>query len=376
MKPTNPFITKGYIAKEYFCDREQETRLLLDAIKNGRDLVLYGRRKQGKSALIKHVFAQLDKKYITIWIDLLPTESFSDLLNQTASALLRAFEEDTSIGKKLWSGIKKLRPTINYDEFSGQPNITFDINDEKIQLSTFSDIIGLISSITKNVVIAFDEFQQINNYKEENTEAYLRTLLQSISNLSVIFSGSDQHMLLQMFDNVDRPFYNFGQYLKLDHIDAKVYSVFIQNHFSNGKKKIDEDIIDELLKWSDYRTYNVQLTFNRLYSVSNRTVTTQNVKEVKTALLKEREDVNYMLRRIISKGQWQVIEAFAKEGKIYEPYGKEFMQKYGFSNSSTIRRAVKSCTEKGLIYKGVEEGKEYFEIDDVLLSRWIQVTML
>ncbi len=376
MKPSNPFVTKGYHSAEYFCDRKDETKILLDAIKNNRDVVLYGRRKQGKSALIKHVFTQLDNKYITIWVDLLPTESFNDLLNQTASALLRAFEEDTSFGKKIWSGIKKLRPTINYDELSGQPNITFDLNNEKIQLSTFSDILGLISSISKNVVIAFDEFQQIINYPEESTEAYLRTLIQSITNLNVIFSGSDQHLLLQMFDNINRPFYNFGQFVKLTHINPEVYADFIFKHFQANKKKIEKDEIYDLLHWCNYRTYNVQLVCNRLYSFSSKKISNEDIIAVKTTMLKEREDVNYMLRRIISKGQWNVIEAFAKEGKIYEPYGREFMEKYGFTNSSTIRRAVKSCIEKGLIYQGMSEGRDYFEIDDILLTRWIQVTMI
>ena len=302
----------------------------------------------------------MGKKHIAIWIDLLPTESFHDLLNQTASALLRAFEEDSNMGKKIWSSIKKLRPTINYDEFSGQPNITFDINNEQTQLNTFSDIIGLVSSVSKKVVIAFDEFQQINNYPESNTEAYLRTLLQSIPNLCVIFSGSDQHMLLQMFDNIDRPFYNFGQYIKLEQIDPLIYSDFIQYHFKQNKKTVKLKYVEDLLEWCQFRTYNVQLAFNRLYSITKKNVDNNHVKEVKSALLKEREDINYMLRKIISRGQWKVIKAFAKEGKIYEPYGKEFMKKYGFSNSSTIRRAVQSCTEKGLIIPRCRKRKRIF----------------
>jgi hypothetical protein len=28
----NPFITTGYLGKDYFCDREEETRLLMENI--------------------------------------------------------------------------------------------------------------------------------------------------------------------------------------------------------------------------------------------------------------------------------------------------------------------------------------------------------
>ena len=83
MKLENPFITKGYVGPEYFCDREEETSALLEAVKNNRDVVIYGKRKMGKTALIQHVFHKLGKGVITVWVDLLPSESFEDLLRQT-----------------------------------------------------------------------------------------------------------------------------------------------------------------------------------------------------------------------------------------------------------------------------------------------------
>lgn len=35
----NPFLIRGYLDKEHFCDREAETRKLLRLLRNGNDVV-------------------------------------------------------------------------------------------------------------------------------------------------------------------------------------------------------------------------------------------------------------------------------------------------------------------------------------------------
>ena len=372
-KIENPFLTKGYLRPEYFCDREEETAAILSAIANGRDLVLYGKRKMGKSALIKHVFHQLDSKTITTWVDLLPTTNFGDFLTHTANAVLSAYEEDDPLYKKIWDGMKKLRPTVTYDEITGSPNVSFDINDTTTRINTFSALIHLLTSSSKKVVLALDEFQQIQQYPEKNIAEHLRTLLQSLPNVTVIFSGSDQHMLLDMFNNIDAPFYQFGQYLKLGPIDSDKYVDFIEAHFTKNKKKIDRGDIYNIIEWCNHRTMNIQILANRLYSLNRKKLSQEDLRSMKETILTEKEDIYYTLKRVVSKGQWKVIAAFAREGKVYEPYGKTFMQKYGFSNSSTIRRVVQFCLERGLLYQSLDGEESYFELDDVFLRRWVEL---
>ena len=373
MKLENPFITKGYVSPKYFCDREEETKSLLEAIGNNRDVVIYGKRKMGKTALIQHVFHKLGKKAITAWVDLLPSESFEDLLTLTANAVLTAYTEEDHLGKKLWTGIKKLRPTVTYDELSGTPNVSFDISNEQTKIDTFSELILLLSKSSKKVVLAFDEFQQISNYPQKNIEEYLRTLLQTLPNVIVFFSGSDQHMLLSMFSSIDRPFYNFGQYLKLGPIDSEKYVNFIQQHFLDNGKSIEKADLYNLVEWCNNRTMNIQIVANRLYSGKKKKITTDIIQRKKELILKEKEDIYYTMRRILSKGQWAVIKAFAEEGKVYEPYGKKFMKKFRFTNASTIRRVVNFCLDKGLLYQSNDGSESYFELDDIFLRRWLEL---
>ena len=370
----NPFLTKGYLGPEYFCDRKEEADKILSAIKNGRDLVIYGRRRVGKSALITHVYNILGNKSLNVWVDLLPTNNMNDLVSYTASAILRSINRDTSIGKKVWEGIKSLRPAMTFDELSGQPTVSFDITKEELRIKTFGELIQVLKNTKKKIVLAFDEFQQIQNYEEKNVESQLRTMLQTLPNISFIFSGSDQHMLMQMFENKDRPFYSFGQYMKLDRIPPLLYLEFIQNHFKKAKKRISDEDIMEIIEWCNYRTFNIQMVMNRLYSLDEKKLGDAEVRMVKETILKEKGEIYYTIRRLVTSGQWEVIEAFAKEGEIEAPYGKYFMKKHGFTNSSIIRRAVQTCLKNNIFYNVYDQERSYYEIDDVFLRRWIMMT--
>ena len=78
----NPFVVSGHIADEYFCDRKEESEQLKRFLSNQQNVVLSAARRMGKTALVDHVFAMPDiaGNYITISIDILDTNNFSDFV--------------------------------------------------------------------------------------------------------------------------------------------------------------------------------------------------------------------------------------------------------------------------------------------------------
>ena len=64
MKLQNPFLTAGYAGPDYFCDRIDETKKLIAAIKNDRNVTLIAPRRYGKTGLISNVFNQLPSGFI------------------------------------------------------------------------------------------------------------------------------------------------------------------------------------------------------------------------------------------------------------------------------------------------------------------------
>ena len=62
MKLENPFPEYGYFGPEYFCDREQETEELINALVNGSNVTLMAPRRIGKTGLISHAFERMKAK--------------------------------------------------------------------------------------------------------------------------------------------------------------------------------------------------------------------------------------------------------------------------------------------------------------------------
>lgn len=62
----NPFVTSGYTGAEYFCDRVDETRIMLDLLKNGNNVALISPRRIGKTDLLRHYFSQPNIKIIPL----------------------------------------------------------------------------------------------------------------------------------------------------------------------------------------------------------------------------------------------------------------------------------------------------------------------
>ena len=48
----NPFLISGYISPDYFCDRENETETVTEAVRNIRHLTIFSPRRIGKTGLI------------------------------------------------------------------------------------------------------------------------------------------------------------------------------------------------------------------------------------------------------------------------------------------------------------------------------------
>ena len=68
----NPFVNHGYVSPRYFCDRNQETDLMLSHFENGRNITIISPRRIGKTGLIKNLFfiiEKQDRNAICLYID-------------------------------------------------------------------------------------------------------------------------------------------------------------------------------------------------------------------------------------------------------------------------------------------------------------------
>ena len=85
-----------------------------------------------------------------------------------------------------------------------------------------------------------------------------------MKNVVFIFSGSQQHLMNELFTIPARPFYNSAAMLRIDKISRDKYSAFILKKFHDNSKDATI-IIDQLMEWTEGHTYYLQLLCNRVF---------------------------------------------------------------------------------------------------------------
>ena len=85
-------------------------------------------------------------------------------------------------------------------------------------------------------------------------------------------------------------------------------------------------------------------------------------------ILQENEVYYSEYRNLLSKAQWKLLIALAKEEGIIQVTSSAFMRKHNLSNAATVRRGIKSLLEKFMIYKS---DKKYF-VYDVFFAIWLK----
>lgn len=365
-KNLNPFLTEGYESPEYFCDREQETDDLLSALANGRNVTMYSTRRMGKSGLIKHAFhlAKESEGASCFYIDLFHTECLNDLVSKFSKAVMGALDGPVeAILRKAATVLRHVRPTAAFDPYTGA--VTYSATIERGQEeSSLEDIFNYLKNSDKTCYIAFDEFQQVMNYPENNVEALLRSHIQFIHNAHFVFSGSERHLMSEMFSSPARPFYASTQTMSLGAIDKEAYYKFASAFFSKSGRALSEECFSTIYDNSHGHTWYIQYWLNRLYEVAEGDATPSDVETALQKILREKDDDFSRLLLSISPGQRKVITAIAAEGAVPKPYDSSFTRKHALPADSTIRAALIRLQETGVL---VQEREGYMLSDKFLM---------
>jgi len=371
-KLSNPFVTIGYVGPKYFCNRKEESKTILGSILGGTPMTLTSIRRIGKTGLIRHVLNQLPREVVGIYLDIQAAENLNGFMNILATSLVRAAPERSRPGKIIWEFVKKLRPVITFEHLSGMPQVTLDIKTRKAE-PDIETILRFLEKQPFRVVIAIDEFQQILSFPEKRVDAWLRGIMQQLTNITFIFAGSQQHLMSDLFSSPSRPFYRSTSFMQINKIPAGEYMEFIGRLFGTGNRKIKEEVIGQIMGWTDLNTYYTQLLCNRIYSSGENVITTKSWQMEALKLIRESEMVFFGYREMLTAPQWLLLKALASEKKVSSPTAREFLQKYNLSGSATVLQSLQALIKKELVYKDYyTEGKSYYSVYDLLFQHWIR----
>lgn len=371
----NPFIIKSYESKELFCDREEELQLMLRNCINSTDMTLISQRRMGKTGLILRLFDELKDtrpEIHTVYFDIFASRNIDDFIKLTAEATMKAFPSKTSIGEKLLTFIKSLRPQLSFDNITGEPQLQIAYQTAHEKEYTLRGLFDFLDSQNEHIVIAIDEFQQIRDYPEQNMEALLRTYIQQTHNLTFIFCGSKKHMMADIFANEKKPFYNSTSFVSLDKISEESYSAFIRQLFNERQRSITDEALQFILDWTRRHTYYTQQLCHTVFANGNEAVTIDEVKKACEQLMKQGEAVYLQYRQMLTDKQWDYLIAVAKEGSVQQITSSAFLKTHKIGTPSVSRRLADALCDKGLLNDDVAINGTTYTLSDVFLSHWME----
>ncbi len=370
----NPFLIKGYVSPEYFCNREKESQLLYNSAINGRDITIFSLRRLGKTGLIENVAYLLKKKkgYSFIYSDIYNTENIEELVNRlTVQVVLQLYKKQTLL-QKVSSFFKHIAPIISFDALTGTPEISFKFSKNSDAFHTLDELFAIVNQHHKPVYWAWDEFQQITTFHNSaSILKYLRGLIQKSNNIRFVFSGSHSNMLISIFNDAKQPFYKSTQLVELKEIETLSYKKFIDKHFKKAKKTIEPQAIDFILEQTMTHTWFTQMLCNRLFQAHSKISVLEAKLELKN-ILEEMELSFYRFRQILPSGQWELLKAIGISEKVFQPTANEFMQLHKLKGSASVLLALKKLLKDEFVVEQYENEKRYFRLNDVFLIRWMQ----
>ncbi len=369
----SPFIFGVRVEGDAFTDRKEETKRLKMNFLYGVNTILISPRRMGKTSLVDKACALVKSDSVKIAkMDAFGCRSEADFVDSFATAVIRA----TSSKWEEW--IENAKTFLS----RFVPKVTFGqdpVNDFSIsfEYNTGNNVVEEILRLPERIaaqkgcrlVVCVDEFQQIGEFPDSLTfQKKLRSVWQLQSHVSYCLYGSKKHMMENMFQRQDYPFYRFGDLFYLGKISESDWIEYIRGRFEITGKEISEELARRICEVTErYSSYVQQLAWFVWLRCGNA-ATAEDVEFGIDRLLDACEPLFIQQTESLSAYQMNFLHLLA-DG-IHSGFTRtSVLGSYRLGTAANITRIKKSLMEKELI---TISGPMAYEISDPILSLWLK----
>ena len=369
----SPFVFGVRVEGDAFTDRKEETKRLKMNFLYGVNTILISPRRMGKTSLVDKACALVKSDSVKIAkMDAFGCRSEADFVDSFATAVIRA----TSSKWEEW--IENAKTFLS----RFVPKVTFGqdpVNDFSIsfEYNTGNNVVEEILRLPERIaaqkgcrlVVCVDEFQQIGEFPDSLTfQKKLRSVWQLQSHVSYCLYGSKKHMMENMFQRQDYPFYRFGDLFYLGKISESDWIEYIRGRFKITGKEISVELARRICEVTErYSSYVQQLAWFVWLRCGNA-VTAEDVEFGIDCLLDACEPLFIQQTESLSAYQMNFLHLLA-DG-IHSGFTRtSVLGSYRLGTAANITRIKKSLMEKELI---TISGPMAYEISDPILSLWLK----
>lgn len=370
-----PFIYGRIAEKENFTDRERETEMLVQNFTHLINTVIISPRRWGKTSLVNRtaeILAETRNDIRICHIDIFNCRTEEQFYKAYANAILKTATnawDDFIAGAKKYLG--KLVPIVSLSDNSQSYEFTFGINFKEAEYS-YDEILDLPEKIAKEsgkkFVVCIDEFQNINEYDDSlGFQRKLRSHWQRHTSVCYCLYGSKRHMLLNMFNNYEMPFYKFGDIMFLPKIQELDWIRFISSRFEATRKSISEEQCRKITELTKCHPYYTQQLSQQVWLRTSGKCTDRVIEESFLGVIGQLSLLFTNILDTLTPKQINFLLAVANKESNFS--SREVLQKYKLGTSANIKNLKKATLEKDLI--DIMPG-ERIELQDPLFEYWLK----
>ena len=369
---SKPFIFGVATSGDNFTDREKETARLLSNFQHGVNTVLISPRRWGKTSLVQKVcrLTQSDKLKI-VYLDIFSCRSDGDFYNAFAAAVLKQTSskwDEWVENAKLF--LSRISPRIS---LGPDPMSDFSIS---LELNPKSDDIDEILQLPEkiaqkkgiNIVVCIDEFQQIAEFKDSKMfQKRLRSVWQLQKSVSYCLFGSKMHLMNELFEKRNLPFYKFGDAVYLPKISTSDWVKYICGRFEATGKHISKELAEKICRTVDNHSSYVQQLAWLVWIQTKEVATDQNFEDAFQDIVDQNTPLFEKQTESLTTYQMNFLRAIVN-GVHKEFTTQEVLQKYQLGSSANVSTVKRALIKKELI----ETEKQQVIIPDPVMRIWLK----
>jgi hypothetical protein len=368
----NPFTMRVIPPDSPFCNRSRELAELSSHATNQANVVIFSPRRYGKTSLVQKIQADIEKKdFLTFYIDLFMVTTVEEVAQRIAKSVYSILHKRESLlekGARYLKTFKTFRPVLKPSPESG-----FSLGVEPASISTpgeelldtvLAELGLFIQKEKSKFLFVLDEFQEITELKGPSLEGVFRKHIQR-HRASYFFVGSRRRVLLDIFNQRSRPFYQSAIMYPVPPLPHEQLVSFLVEQFAAGGKNCTRIAAEEISRRTSQYPYYAQALAYNVFESSGKAVKMEDVEAGFEMLLSsERYGYEAVIQGLTSS-QIDLLRALAKS-----PSAKILSSDYIGRHKLTVggvQYARKRLIELDLI----EEHQNVWRVVDPVFCHWL-----
>jgi AAA+ ATPase superfamily predicted ATPase len=371
------FPTDHPISTEEMIGREDDVDTVAMALMGGGNVVLAGPRRTGKTTVADAAIdiCAREGAYVAA-IDLFEAPDAAALAYQLSLGVLanrpplkRAIGEARRAGRSVLGALRTAATYRAREDLGADIEITLELSlAEQDPVQALAAALALpqrlASADDRQVVVFFDEFQDIASKRfgdPDTLTRQLRSVLQRSPRVSVLFAGSIEHLMRDLFAPTDRALSQFGSFHELATISPEQWTDGLRRRLALDRTTIADDAIAHLIEFGEGHPRATMLLAQQthLASIEELRHTIDNamvVQALDRALGAERLRHEQQIERIRSSG---------RHGERMAGRVAAGAALYAGLRPQQAARALEVLRDSGIIDHGARPG-QWFVVDPLL----------